>query len=70
MDQFETALLVLGALLMGGALVSGRRAAQLPVADGLFVLAGFVLGEAGLEVLEFDATQRRSSRTWRSSRWS
>jgi sodium/hydrogen antiporter len=56
MTSTETALTVLGALLVGGALVSGIARRSFVSLVALFVLAGFALGEGGLGVLEFDAT--------------
>ena len=47
-------LAVLGALLVLGALVSGIARRRFLSLAAMFVLAGFVLGEGGLEVLEFD----------------
>ena len=44
MDTFETSVLVLGALLMGGALVSGLAQRSVLSLTALFVLAGAVLG--------------------------
>src|SRR3954471_14912976 len=55
MDQFETALLILGALLMGGALLSGIARRSFLSLTALFVLAGMALGEAGFDVLDFNA---------------
>src|SRR3954464_13098617 len=56
MTSTQTALTVFGALLVFGALVSGiARRAMLSLTAG-FVLAGFVLGQGGFEVLEFSAT--------------
>ena len=52
--SFETAVAVLGALLMFGALLSGLARRSFLTLTAFFVLAGFVLGEGGLEVLEFD----------------
>ena len=52
--KLEIVLLVLGALLMGGALVAGLVRRSFLSLTALFVLAGFALGEGGLEVLEFD----------------
>jgi len=53
--NFRVDVLVLGALLMAGALASGIvRRSFLSLAAG-FVLAGFVLGHGGLGVLRFDA---------------
>lgn len=52
--SFEDAVLVLGALLMFGALVSGLAQRSLLSLTAVFVVAGFVLGDGGLEVLEFD----------------
>ena len=48
-------LLVLGGLLMVGALVSGLVQRSFLSLAALFVVAGFVLGEGGLEVLDFGA---------------
>jgi NhaP-type Na+/H+ or K+/H+ antiporter len=45
---------VFGALLMGGALVSGLARRSFLSLTALFVLCGFALGEGGLEVLELD----------------
>jgi sodium/hydrogen antiporter len=56
MTSAETALTVLGALLVLGALVSGIARRSFLSLAALFVLAGFVLGTGGLGVLEFDAT--------------
>jgi NhaP-type Na+/H+ or K+/H+ antiporter len=56
MTSMETALTVLGALLVVGALVSGVARRSFVSLTALFVLAGFVLGEGGTGVLEFDAT--------------
>ena len=51
--HFETAVLVLGLLMVAGALWSGHaRAARVP-APALFVLSGFLLGRGGLDVLDF-----------------
>jgi sodium/hydrogen antiporter len=50
----EEALAVLGALLIGGALLSGLARRSFLSLTALFVLAGLALGEGGLEVLEFD----------------
>ncbi len=54
MTSFGTATLVLGVLLMVGALVSGLARRSFLSLTALFVLAGFALGEGGLEVLQFD----------------
>jgi NhaP-type Na+/H+ or K+/H+ antiporter len=56
MTSLETALTVLGALLVGGALVSGVARRSFVSLVALFVLVGFALGTGGLGVLEFDAT--------------
>jgi sodium/hydrogen antiporter len=55
MDQFEVATLVLGTLLIVGALLSGLAKRSFLSMTAIFVVAGFVLGDGGLEVLEFDA---------------
>ena len=53
--KLEIVLLVLGALLMLGALVAGLVRRSFLSLAAVFVLAGFALGQGGLEVLEFDA---------------
>jgi NhaP-type Na+/H+ or K+/H+ antiporter len=53
--SFDTVVLVLGGLLMGGALVSGLARRSFLSLTALFVLCGFALGKGGLGVLEFDA---------------
>ena len=53
MTTYETGVLVLGALLVFGALVSGVARRSFLSLTALFVVAGFVLGEGGLEVLQF-----------------
>jgi NhaP-type Na+/H+ or K+/H+ antiporter len=50
----EEPLAVLGLLLVGGALLSGLARRSFLSLTALFVLAGFLLGDGGLEVLEFD----------------
>jgi NhaP-type Na+/H+ or K+/H+ antiporter len=51
---FDTALLAFGLLLAAGALLAGLAHRSFLSLTALFVLAGFVLGEGGLEVLTFD----------------
>jgi NhaP-type Na+/H+ or K+/H+ antiporter len=53
-EPFDLALLVLGGLLMGGALLSALAQRSFLSLTALFVLAGFALGDGGLEVLDFD----------------
>jgi NhaP-type Na+/H+ or K+/H+ antiporter len=53
--SYETGVLVLGALLVGGALLSGLAHRSLLSLTALFVVAGFALGEGGFEVLQLDA---------------
>jgi len=53
-SSYEVPLLVFGALLVGGALLSGIAHRSFLSLTALFVLAGFILGEGGLEVLDFD----------------
>jgi NhaP-type Na+/H+ or K+/H+ antiporter len=55
MDQFEIAALVFGALLVVGALASGLAHRSFLSMTAVFVVAGFVLGDGGFEVFEFDA---------------
>ncbi len=52
--SLEIALLVLGTLLMGGALISGLVRRSFLSLAALFVLAGFALGTGGLGVIELD----------------
>ena len=49
--DFETAAIVFGLALMGGALVSGIARRSFLSLTALFVIAGFLLGEGGTEVL-------------------
>ncbi|HEY1357930.1 MAG TPA: cation:proton antiporter [Thermoleophilaceae bacterium] len=54
MSSLEAPLTVLGLLLIGGALLSGLARRSFLSLTALFVLAGFALGNGGLEVLDFD----------------
>src|SRR4051812_48713562 len=56
MTSTETALTVFGALLVGGALVSGIARRSMLSLTAVFVLAGFVLGRGGFDVLRFEPT--------------
>jgi NhaP-type Na+/H+ or K+/H+ antiporter len=56
MTSTETALTVLGALLVGGALVSGVAGRSMLSLTAVFVLVGVVLGKGGFGILDFDAT--------------
>jgi sodium/hydrogen antiporter len=56
--HFETTLLVFGALLIAGALVSGIARKSFLSLTALFVLVGFILGQGGLQVLHFDARSK------------
>ena len=51
---FATEVLAFGLLLTAGALLAGLARRSFLSMTALFVLAGFVLGEGGLEVLTFD----------------
>jgi sodium/hydrogen antiporter len=53
-ETFDTAVLVFGALLMSGALLSGLARRSFLSLTALFVLCGFALGDGGLGVLEFE----------------
>ena len=53
---FDETLAILGVLLVGGALFSGIAHRSFLALTPLYVIAGFVLGEGGLEVIEFDPT--------------
>jgi NhaP-type Na+/H+ or K+/H+ antiporter len=54
--SFETGAAVLGGLLVLGALLSGLARRSVLSLAALFVLAGFVLGEGGTGVLQFNAS--------------
>jgi NhaP-type Na+/H+ or K+/H+ antiporter len=54
MTSFETAAAVLGALLVGGALLSGVAKRSFLSLTAVFVLVGLMLGQGGLEVLDID----------------
>jgi len=53
--SYETAALVLGGLLVFGALISGVARRSFVSLTALFVVAGFVLGDGVLGVLHFHA---------------
>src|SRR5918998_378082 len=53
-DFLQEPAAVFGALLMLGALLAGLARRSLLSLTALFVVAGFVLGQGGLEVLELD----------------
>ena len=54
MTSYGTVVLVLGALLIVGALLSGLAQRSFVSLAAIFVLAGFALGVGGLGVLKFD----------------
>jgi NhaP-type Na+/H+ or K+/H+ antiporter len=54
MTSYETAATVLGALLVGGALLSGIARRSFLSLTAAFVLIGFALGGGGLDVLDID----------------
>jgi NhaP-type Na+/H+ or K+/H+ antiporter len=54
-DLFERSTLVLGALLVAGALLSGLARRSFLALTPLYVLTGIALGAEGLDVLHFDA---------------
>jgi NhaP-type Na+/H+ or K+/H+ antiporter len=54
MTSFETAVTVLGALLVGGALLSGIARRSFLSLTAVFVVVGLLLGADGLGVLDFD----------------
>jgi NhaP-type Na+/H+ or K+/H+ antiporter len=54
MTSYETAATVLGALLVGGALLSGIARRSFLSLTAVFVLIGVILGQGGFEVLEID----------------
>jgi NhaP-type Na+/H+ or K+/H+ antiporter len=54
-DAIEAPIAVFGALLMLGALVAGLARRSFLSLAAAFVVAGFLLGQGGLEVLDFDS---------------
>ena len=52
--SFDTAALVLGALLVVGALLAGIAHRTFLSLTAVFVVAGFLLGHGGVDVLDFD----------------
>jgi NhaP-type Na+/H+ or K+/H+ antiporter len=54
MTTYETAVTVLGLLLVGGALLSGLARRSILSLTAVFVLLGVVLGDGGVGVLDFD----------------
>ncbi|MFL5877675.1 MAG: cation:proton antiporter [Solirubrobacteraceae bacterium] len=55
MDDFGTTVLVFGGLLVLGALLSGLAHRSFLSLTAVFVVAGFLLGDGGAEVIHFDA---------------
>ena len=68
--SYETGVLVLGALLVVGALVSGLAGRSFLSLTALFVVAGFVLGDGGLDVARLRSARGLRRATWPSPRWS
>lgn len=54
--SFDTAATVFGAVLIGGALLSGLARRSFLSLTALFVVCGFVLGQGGLDVIDLDPT--------------
>ena len=54
MTTYETAVTVLGLLLVGGALLSGLARRSILSLTAVFVLLGVALGDGGVGVLDFD----------------
>jgi NhaP-type Na+/H+ or K+/H+ antiporter len=54
MTSYETAATVLGAMLVGGALLSGLARRSFLSLAAVFVLAGLMLGQGGFDVLQID----------------
>jgi sodium/hydrogen antiporter len=54
MTSYETAAAVLGALLVGGALLSGIARRSFLSLTAIFVLVGVILGRGGLDVIDID----------------
>jgi NhaP-type Na+/H+ or K+/H+ antiporter len=56
-EEFRIAMIAFGALLVLGALVSGLTRRSFLSLTALYVLAGFLLGQGGLGVLDFSAQE-------------
>jgi NhaP-type Na+/H+ or K+/H+ antiporter len=54
--HFDDTVLVLGLLLVGGALLSGLANRSFLSLTALYVVVGFILGGSGFDVLDFDPT--------------
>jgi NhaP-type Na+/H+ or K+/H+ antiporter len=52
--RFEVSALILGVLLVGGALISGLARRTFVSLTAVFVIAGFILGDGGFGVLHLD----------------
>ena len=57
-EFLDAPLAIFGVLLVAGALISGLARRSFLSLTAAFVVAGFVLGEGGLEVLELDPTSQ------------
>lgn len=57
MEEFRIAMIAFGGLLIAGALVSGLTQRSFLSLTALYVLAGFMLGQGGLDVLDFTADE-------------
>ena len=66
--SFDVAALILGGLLVIGALASGLAHRSFLSLTAVFVLAGFLLGEGGFGVLDIDPTLGVRARPGDSSR--
>ena len=53
MSSFQTVAVVFGGLLVLGALLSGLESRSMLSLAAVFVIAGFILGKGGLDVLDF-----------------
>ena len=66
--DFDEVTLILGVLLMAGALASGLVDRSFLSLTAAFVLAGFLLGEGGARACSRSTRAASSCTTWRSSR--
>ncbi len=57
MDEFQIAMIAFGALLVGGALLSGLTRRSFLSLTAVYVLAGFALGQGGFDVLGFTSQE-------------
>ena len=68
-SPLDDPLAIFGLVLMVGALLAGLARRSFLSLTAVFVVAGFLLGDGGLEVLDVRPALAASSQRSRSSRW-